>query len=91
MKGFGKKLQDLRAGKSRKEVADAVGISLSALTMYELEERIPRDEYKIKLASYYGVSIEWLFFNSEMSHNVSLSTPQRIKGTVPEARRENNA
>jgi transcriptional regulator with XRE-family HTH domain len=73
MKGFGKKLQELRAGKSRKEVADAVGISVSALAMYELEERIPRDEYKIKLADYYRVSIEWLFFSSAMSQNVATS------------------
>lgn len=58
-----KKLISLRAGRSRESVANAVGISVSALTMYETGERIPRDEIKIALAHFYGVRVGELFFN----------------------------
>lgn len=52
----------LRAGKSREEVSKALGISLSALAMYETGARIPRDETKKKIAAYYGRSVEEIFF-----------------------------
>lgn len=56
------KLRKLRGGKSRQEVADACGISVSALAMYEAGERVPRDEIKIKLAKYYNRSVNYIFF-----------------------------
>lgn len=55
-------LLDLRGKKSREEVASAVGISTSALAMYENAMRIPRDETKIKIAEYYGKSVQEIFF-----------------------------
>ena len=42
-------------------LAKALGISVSALSMYEQGNRIPRDEVKIRMAEYYGISIESLF------------------------------
>ena len=59
-----KKLIMLRGNKSRKTVADSIGISVSALAMYEQGERIPRDNIKIKLASYYGRSVSFIFFTN---------------------------
>ena len=59
---IGKKLSDLRGNESRENVAKANGISISALSMYENGKRIPRDEIKVRLSKYYGVSIEELFF-----------------------------
>lgn len=59
---IGKRLTDLRGEKSQSEVAEAVGITQAALSMYERGERIPRDNVKIKLANYYGVSVAALFF-----------------------------
>lgn len=56
-----RKLIELRGEKSREEVSQALGISLSALAMYEQGQRIPRDEIKKKMAAYYGISIEALF------------------------------
>ena len=44
------------------EVAEAVGISASALSMYENAERVPKDEIKVKLSAYYKKSIKWLFY-----------------------------
>lgn len=51
----------LRGDRSREEVAKALEISASALAMYELGYRVPRDEIKRRMADYYGVSIQELF------------------------------
>lgn len=59
---IGARLIALRADKRQDEVAKAVGISPSALSMYECGERIPRDEIKIKLAGYYKTTVEALFY-----------------------------
>ena len=56
------RLVKLRGTKSQEEVARATGISPSALSMYENGERVPRDEIKIRLAEYYGTSVEVIFF-----------------------------
>lgn len=61
-KSVGEKLVNLRAEKTQREVAEAVGISTSALAMYESGQRIPRDEVKVRLARYFGASIEEIFF-----------------------------
>ncbi|WP_243821159.1 helix-turn-helix transcriptional regulator [Bacillus thuringiensis] len=58
-------LINLRNRRSREEVAKAVGISISTLQMYENGQRIPRDNIKIKLANFYGVTVQTIFFDSE--------------------------
>lgn len=62
---YAKKLSQLRGDKSQTAVAAAVGISTSALAMYENGHRVPRDEIKIALAKYYGTTVGELFFTSE--------------------------
>lgn len=57
------KLIDLRGEKSRDEVAKSLGISVSAIQMYENAERIPKDEIKIKIASYYQKTVQEIFFD----------------------------
>lgn len=57
-----KRLIQLRGNKSREEVAKACGISVSALAMYEQGQRVPRDRIKVRLASYYGYSVGFIFF-----------------------------
>lgn len=61
-KKVGKKLRKLRGFRSIKEVTDAIGISASALSMYERGERTPCDTVKVKLAEYYKVPVT-IFFN----------------------------
>ena len=61
-KEIGKRLQELRGDRSQEDVAKACEISPAAVGMYERGERIPRDEIKIRLARYFGVSVEKLFF-----------------------------
>ncbi len=58
-----KKLVELRGERLQVDVADAIGISRSALSMYEAGERIPKDEIKVKIARYYGLGVESIFFN----------------------------
>lgn len=65
MQGYGKILTELRGSKTRDQVASDIGISISALGMYELELRIPRDEIKIKLADYYHRSVQDIFFANQ--------------------------
>lgn len=49
-------------GKTMKEVAEAIGVTKSAIAMYESGKRIPRDEIKIKLANFYKKSVSSIFF-----------------------------
>ena len=62
---YGKRLIQLRGSRSQETVAKAVGISTSAYGMYEIEQRIPRDEIKIALAKYYDTTVEAIFFAPE--------------------------
>lgn len=55
------KLIELRGNRTQEEVAKALGISVSALSMYEQGKRVPRDEIKIRMANYYDISLESLF------------------------------
>lgn len=59
-----KRLIELRGEKSQAQVANDLGISDSAISAYEQGDRIPRDEVKIRIANYYGVSVESIFFDN---------------------------
>lgn len=61
-KTVAQKLMELRGERTQLEVSDAVNISKSALSMYETGNRIPRDEIKKALSSYYHVSVQELFY-----------------------------
>ncbi len=62
---IGSKLETLRGNKSRELVANDIGISISALQMYENGQRIPRDVIKVKLAEYYKKTVQEIFFQNE--------------------------
>lgn len=61
---IGQRLRGLRGEKTLDEVSNATGIGRSALNMYELGYRTPRDEAKIALAIYYGKSVGEIFFTA---------------------------
>lgn len=63
----GERLTALRGTKSREEVAIANKISVSALAMYELGQRNPRDDIKVSLAEYYGVHVSDIFFPEKVT------------------------
>lgn len=59
----GAKLRALRGDRTQKKVAEDLGITKSALAMYERDERVPRDEIKVRIAEYYGETVQFLFFS----------------------------
>lgn len=59
---FGAKLKELRGDRSQEEMANAIGITKSSWAMYERNERVPRDEVKVKIAKYFGKSVQEIFF-----------------------------
>ena len=61
---IGQRLRSLRGDRTLDEVSDATGVGRSALNMYELGYRTPRDEAKIALATYYQKSVEEIFFTT---------------------------
>lgn len=58
-------LRSLRGKRTIREVSTAIGVSPSALSMYESGARTPRDEIKAVLAAYYGTTVGDLFFGEE--------------------------
>lgn len=62
------RLVKARGKRTREEVANAVGISVSAMAMYENGARVPRDEIKVKLADYYKTTVQKLFFSPGCHH-----------------------
>ena len=59
-----KKLRQAK-GKSVAEVASEIGITPSALSNYENNIRIPRDNIKIAISDYYKKPIQKIFFVRE--------------------------
>ncbi len=59
---IGEKLRILRGKRSQDEVSSKVGVTKSAWAMYERNERVPRDEIKIKIANYFHVTVQEIFF-----------------------------
>lgn len=66
MVGFGKRIKQLRQAKelNQSQLAEELGVSTSAVSQYELEERIPRDETKIKIATFFNKKVSDIFFRS---------------------------
>lgn len=56
-----KKLR-LSHNETQKNLADAIGISVMAISKYENGLSIPSDDTKVKIARHYNVSVEWLFY-----------------------------
>lgn len=54
-------LRKLRGDRTQEEIAAALGITKSSWAMYERDERVPRDEVKIRIAKFFGKSVEELF------------------------------
>jgi transcriptional regulator with XRE-family HTH domain len=61
-KAIGNRLAQLRGSRTQAEVAEALGITVSALSNYETGRRIPRDSVKIRIADYYKKPIHKIFY-----------------------------
>lgn len=64
---IGNRLKALRGNRTIQEVAEATGIDTSTIGMYEIGQRIPRDNNKIILAEYYGTTVQNLFFEPNIT------------------------
>lgn len=60
-----KRLRELRGTRSRREVGEAIGVTGQAIAMYENGLRIPEDNIKIRMANYYNVSVQDLFYSED--------------------------
>lgn len=59
---IGEKLKKLRGLKKLKDVATDLKVTTSALSNYENDYRVPRDETKRKIARYYKKTVDEIFF-----------------------------
>ena len=64
-KAIGQRLIEARGGMSQVQAAKAIGVTRSALSMYETAKRIPNDDIKIKISEVYKVPIQELFFKGQ--------------------------
>lgn len=62
---IGERLKELRGIRTRAGVAKAIDVSYNSLTNYENGFRIPPDEVKIRLANYYGKTVQEIFFTNQ--------------------------
>lgn len=79
-----KRLVEARGDTPRTVVANAVGVSLSAITMYETGKRVPRDEIKVRLAAYYKTTVQKLFFGENATISGLKSDELVLSGTGDE-------
>ncbi|KAB4600017.1 helix-turn-helix transcriptional regulator, partial [Bacteroides thetaiotaomicron] len=54
-------LRKLRGDRTQEEIAAILGITKSSWAMYERDERVPRDEVKIRIANFFGKTVQELF------------------------------
>lgn len=57
------KMVELRGQRSQRDIAKQLNIPLSTYAMVEAGHRFPRKELQAKLALFYGVTVDVLFFN----------------------------
>ena len=64
-KEIGRRLVGARGAMSQAEAAGKIGITRSSLAMYEIGQRIPKDDVKILISLAYKIPIQELFFKGE--------------------------
>ena len=62
---YNEQLKMLRGKHSQDEIAKQIGITKSSWAMYERGERVPRDEVKIKIANFFGKTVQEIFFGQQ--------------------------
>lgn len=71
---IGQRLIKLRGSRTQLEISRKVGMSVSAIGMYERGERIPRDEVKVKLARLYNSTVDEIFYAENDTDSVESVT-----------------
>ena len=78
MKGNRIKILREEKGLNQRELAKELSISPSAIGMYERDFREPNDEIKLKMAEYFGVSVDFLLGKSDVRN------PEKIEVDMDE-------
>lgn len=62
---IGKKIESLRKDRrmTQEELGKELGVSAMAISYYENGTRIPRDDTKVKIAEFFGVPVNNIFFS----------------------------
>lgn len=78
---MGNNLKTIRSnsGKTQKQVAIELGISLSAYRKYEQGTRRLTDEFLLQLSTYFSVSLDSILGSK---YSVSISTPSFLEGSA---------
>lgn len=91
MSNFSKKLRDLRKkkGLTQQELSDRLGISRSAVSMYEREDREPDFETLELIADFFNVDMNYLLGESSettviVRHNDDESMKEFLERVLPE-------
>lgn len=62
---MGEKLKMLREkkGKTQAEMAEIIKVSPSSYNQYESGQKVPRDDVKVRIAEYFGKTVQYIFFS----------------------------
>ena len=74
----GEKLRQLRADSSIRELTSALGITYQSYWNYENGSQVPRDDIKLKIAQYYGLTVDEIFF-AQPAHGTCECTQEEVK------------
>lgn len=64
-----KKLVELRGDRTQAQIAEAIGVSTSTYGMYEIGQRMPSDEVKVRIAKLHKKSVQSIFFTKEATNS----------------------
>lgn len=64
----GKRLRELRSERkiSQIELSKILGVVMTSISMYELDERTPSPEVLVKMANYFDCSVDYLLSLSDV-------------------------
>lgn len=91
MISFGERLKMLRQEKevTQAEIGKLIGVSSRMVSFYESNTNIPRDaEAFIKLAKFFGVSLDYLFGLSDIKNYDSVIKSLKMYRLLPEEGRQ---
>jgi putative transcriptional regulator len=63
----GRNLRRARGSRTQEEIAKAIDVTQSAYSQYESGSRMPRHEIMLRLARFFGVTVDSLFFTDELN------------------------
>ncbi|AZO96188.1 helix-turn-helix transcriptional regulator [Halocella sp. SP3-1] len=87
MKSFAKRLRNLRKenNKTLEDVAKAINVTKSTLSMYENNKRKPQSDILNNLADYFNCSIDYLMCKTDKRHGLDKETlPPVIQELIKE-------